>query len=288
MRQFTLLSLFFIIFSGCSRNAAVNEAKELVKKRKFNEATLVLKQDNSPPALLLLGKIQLKLNHPIEAFKSFGKAVKKSPAYKKAVISELLKFAHLMDKANKTYLASRAYEKILNLNENMDLGRGYQTLGTWYYNKEEYEKSIPLLQKALYVSSQNDELRLMLIKANMKTNKFEDALNITEEGMKISKNWEYRYIKGKLGYIIGEKYYQDGKYNKSLLMLSKTIAMGLPEVLKDDAYFLMGNIYFNKKNYKEAKACFEKVIALNPFTKAKIVREAQERLNILKKMEEKQ
>jgi len=265
---------------------AVDEAKELVKNRKFNEAILILKQDNSPSALFLLGQIQLRLNHPINAFKSFDKAMRESPQYKKDIIARLLNFAHTMDERGKDYLASRAYEKVLSFDENVDLGMGYKTLGEWYYNKEEYEEAIPLLQKALFVSPQNDDIRLMLIRANMKIDNMKDALNITKEGMKISNDWQFRYMDGKLGYILGEKYYKDGKYNDALLMLSKTIATGLPEVLKDDAYFLMGKIHFNKKDYKEAEACFKKVVELNPFTKGKIVRETQERLNVLKEMEE--
>jgi len=282
----TLILLFAILSSGCARNA-VNEAKKLVKNRKFNEAVLILKQDNSPPALFLLGKIQLRLNHPIEAFRAFNKTVEKSPSYEKVVITQLLRFARSMDKKGKDYLASKAYKKVLSLNENIDLGMGYKTLGKWYYNREEYEKSVPLLQKALYVSPQNDEIRLMLVRANMKIDRFEDALNITIDGMKISNNWEFRYMEGKLGYILGERYYKDGKYDDALLMLSKTIAIGLPEVLKDNAYFIIGKIHLDRKDYKEAQACFNKVIELNPFTKGKIVREANERLNTLKKMEEK-
>ncbi len=279
-----VILLFAILSSGCGRNA-VKEAKELVKNRKFNEAILILKQDNSPTALFLLGKIQLRLNQPINAFKSFDKAVRESPQYKKLVVAQLLNFAHSMDEGGKDYLASKAYEKILSLDENLDLGMGYKTLGEWYYNKEEYEKAIPLLQKALFVSQKNDDIRLMLIRANMKMGNMKDALNIAEEGMRISNNWQFRYLVGNLGYILGKMYYKDEKYNDALLMLSKTIAIGLPEVLKDDAYFLMGKIHFNEKDYKEAEACFKKVIELNPFTKGKIVREAQERLNVLKEME---
>jgi len=282
--SFTVILLLATLFLSCARNA-VDEAKELVKNRKFNEAILILKQDNSPSALFLLGQIQLRLNHPINAFKSFDRAVRKSPQYKKLVITRLLNFAHAMDERGKDYLASRAYEKVLSFDENVDLGMGYKTLGEWYYNKEEYEEAIPLLQKALFVSPQNDDIRLMLIRANMKIDNMKDALNITKEGMKISNNWQFRYMEGKLGYILGEKYYKEGKYNDALLMLSKTIATGLPEVLKDDAYFLMGKIHFNKKDYKEAEACFKKVVELNPFTKGKIVRETQERLNVLKEME---
>ena len=283
--SFTVILLLATLFLSCVRNA-VDEAKELVKNRKFNEAILILKQDNSPSALFLLGQIQLRLNHPINAFKSFDKAMRESPQYKKLIIARLLNFAHTMDERGKDYLASRAYEKVLSFDENVDLGMGYKTLGEWYYNKEEYEEAIPLLQKALFVSPQNDDIRLMLIRANMKIDNMKDALNITKEGMKISNDWQFRYMDGKLGYILGEKYYKDGKYNDALLMLSKTIATGLPEVLKDDAYFLMGKIHFNKKDYKEAEACFKKVVELNPFTKGKIVRETQERLNVLKEMEE--
>jgi len=283
LRKTTLYLAVLLLGGACARNA-VDEAKRLINNREFNKAILILKQDNSPAALFLLGKIQLRLNYPIDAFKSFDKVVKGPPLYKKDVLTQLLRFAYAMDKNGKDYLASRAYEKVLSLNENIDLGMGYKTLGKWYYNKEEYEKAIPLFQKALFVPPKDDNIRLMLIKANMKIGNMEDAMNITEEGMKISNNWQFRYMDGKLGYILGEKYYKDEKYDNALLMLSKTITIGLPEVVQDDAYFLIGKIYFNEKNYKEAEACLKKVLELNPFTKGKIVREAEERLKVLKEM----
>ena len=105
-----------------------------------------------------------------------------------------------------------------------------------------------------------------------------------KNGEAINPNWELKYELGKVSFHLGKKLFKEGNYVMAEKFLKETISIGLPEVLIDDAYFLLGDIAFSKNDTKQAEIYYRKVIEMNRFSSNAIVRKAQKRIELCNRM----
>lgn len=280
--------IVILLFSlSCKRKSNYEKAMVYYNSMKTTQALLLLKNSDIPREIYLEGDIYLKLNDPGRAVKSFDKLLKLDPKWKENVLSDIKVAADKAITRRMDFTANMMLEKILEYDPGFELGARNFFMGNWYFDSRDYDKSIAFYEDGLQYDSLNMNARFQLTQCFIHKGDLLSAYQTLREGMAIRDNWRYRYWLGKVSYGLARKRFEEGNYSSSEMYLAQVIALGLPKVLVDDAYFLLGDIRLGQEKYKEASSCYEKVLQINRFAKPRIVRDAEERLKIVKNMEEK-
>ncbi|MEO0292946.1 MAG: tetratricopeptide repeat protein [candidate division WOR-3 bacterium] len=227
------------------------------------------------------------MNAPRRALKCFDKLIAKDPKWKPKVLEKLIEEAEKSAKKRKTFTAVMIYSKILEIDPGYDLKDKNILMGDWFFDSREYEKSINFYIKGLEYDNKNGDVRLKLAQSYISMDDLVSAYEVLKEAIKEYSNWRLRYWLGKISFKLGEKRFEEGNYESAELYLREVISLGIPEILVDDAYFLLGDIKFSQEQYEEAKECYHKVLEINKLAKPRIRKEAEEILEIIKNMEEK-
>ena len=259
---------------------------EYYNSMKTTQALLLLKNSNIPRELYLEGVIYLSLNDPRNAIKSFDSLLDIDPGWKKNVIADLEEAADNAISRGMDFTAKLMLEKILEYNDEFELGVRNYFLGDWYFDSREYDKAINFYEAGINYDSLNLDARFKLAQCYIYEDELLSAFQHLKKGVEIHKHWRFRYWLGKVSFMLAKERFEEGNYSSSELYLAQVISIGLPKVLVDDAYFLLGDIRLGQEEYKEAETCYKKVLLINQFAKPKIVKDAEERLRIIKNMEE--
>ena len=68
---------------------------------------------------------------------------------------------------------------------------------------------------------------------------------------------------GNIIFSIAEEKFMKNDYNEAINLINEFIAVGKPKSLLDDAYLLLGDTYFELKEYHKAIPAYNKVKELN-------------------------
>jgi tetratricopeptide (TPR) repeat protein len=295
LRKYKITALFILplLISGCRRESNYIKASEYYHSLRPTRALILLENSTIPKEIYLQAEIYLNLNDPRRALKSFDKLIDIDPQWKTKVLKRLLQEGNDASKKRKDFTAVTIYSKILEFEPDFDLREKNILMGNWFFDSREYEKSIDFYIKGIKYDPNNANLRLKLAQCYININDLVSAYDVLKEATKeltnwrLTSNWRLTYWLGKISFKLAEKRLEEGNYDSAELYLQELISLGTPEVLIDDAYFLMGDIKLSQEKYKEAVYCYNKVLDLNKFAKPKIRREAEEALQIIKNMEEK-
>lgn len=253
---------------------------------KTTQALLLLKNSNIPREIYLEGSIYLQLNDPRRAIKAFNRLIEIDPGWKQSVLLELEKSADETITRGMDFAAIMMLEKILEYNPEFELGVKNFFLGNWYFDSRNYDRAIDFYEAGLLYDSLNIDALFKLAQCFIHEEELLSAYQTLKRGVEIHNHWRFKYWLGKVSFMLAKKRFGEGNYSSAELYLAQIIWLNLPKVLVDDAYFLLGDIRLAQEKYKEAKSYYERVLKINKFAKPKIVRDAEERLKILKSMEE--
>jgi tetratricopeptide (TPR) repeat protein len=283
------LHLFFILFvliTSCERQSNYNKAFEYYHSLRPTRALILLENSTIPKEIYLQGEIYLNLNDPRRALKSFERLIDTDPRWKTKVLKKLLQAGNESSKKGKDFMAVMIYSKILEFEPEFDLHEKNILMGNWFFDSGDYEQSIDYYIKGINYEARNEDLRLKLARCYINTNDLVSAYDVLKEAIKDLPGWRLRYWLGKTSFDLAEKRIKEGNYDSAELYLKELISLGIPKVLIDDAYFLMGDIKLSREEYTDAANYYNKVLDLNKFAKPKIRREAEEALEIIKNMED--
>jgi len=283
LRNYSIILVLLLL--GCRRESGrIKRAEYYMKMLEPLKALSVLAEDSSAVNLTMMAKINFKIDHPMQAIPIIEKLVKCGPSYQEKGIKMLSDYAERAKKTYRDYVAAICLLKILEIDPEYDLGEDYGFLGNWFYNREDYEKAIEFYNKFLMEDSSAIQIRLKLAQSYEKTGDYGDAYQVLDAGNEISKDWDIKYNLGKISFMLGKEYFNNGNVAKAEELFRRTIRLGLPEVLVDDAYFYLGDIYFSEGKYSRAIEYYRKVEDLNPFSSNRIVRKAKKRIDVCKKL----
>ncbi|MBN1695667.1 tetratricopeptide repeat protein [candidate division WOR-3 bacterium] len=283
------LHLFFVLFAliaSCERQSNYNKAFEYYHSLRPTRALILLENSTIPKEIYLQGEIYLNLNDPRRALKSFERLIDTDPRWKTKVLKKLLQAGNESSKKGKDFMAVMIYSKILEFEGEFDLQEKNILMGNWFFDSGDYEQSIDYYIKGINYEPRNEDLRLKLARCYINTNDLVSAYDVLKEAIKDLPGWRLRYWLGKTAFDLAEKRIKEGNYDSAELYLKELISLGMPKVLIDDAYFLMGDIKLSREEYTDAANYYNKVLDLNKFAKPKIRREAEEALEIIKNMED--
>jgi tetratricopeptide (TPR) repeat protein len=281
-----LLLILILFIINCERKSNYNKAFEYYHSLRPTRALILLENSNIPKEIYLQGEIYLNLNDPRRALKSFERLIDIDPRWKTKVLKSLLQAGNAATRRGKDFMAVMIYSKILEFEPEFDLEEKNILMGNWFFDSRDYEKSIGYYIKGLEYDTRNEELRLKLAQCYININDLISAYDILKESTKELPSWRLRYWLGKTSFKLAKKRIEEGNYDSVELYLKELIALGMPKVLIDDAYFILGDIKLSQEKYEEAAKYYNKVLDLNKFAKPKIRKEAEEALKIIKHMED--
>lgn len=279
-----ILPVFFL-FAGCHKKSNYEKALVYYRTMKSTKALLLLKNSEVPKEAFLEGKIYIRLNDPRRAIKAFDRLLSIDSLWKDRVVDELKKEVDKAIIKDRDFTANLMLNKILEIKPDFELKSGNFFLGDWNFDSRNYERAVDFYTAGLEYDSTNMNARFKLSQCYIHLDDLMKAYQTVKKGIEIHQHWRFRYWMGKISYMLAEKRLDVGNYSSAELYLGKVISLGLPEVLVDDAYFLLGDIRFAQERYNEAKSCYKKVLRINRFAKPQIVVEARERLKMIQSME---
>jgi len=283
----SIIFIILLLFSlDCSRKSNFEKAMEYYTSMKTTQALLLLKNSNVPREIYLEGDIYLRLNDPRSAIKAFDRLIEIDPGWSPKVLSELEEAADKAIARGMGFTAKLMLEKILEYDPEFELGIRNFFLGDWYFDSREYDRAIDFYESGIEYDSLNLNARFKMAQCYLYEDELLSAYQNLKKGVETHKHWKFKYWLGKVSYTLAKKRFDEGNYSSAELYLAQIISLGIPKVLLDDAYFLLGDIRLGQEKYKEAESCYEKVLLINQFAKPKIVKDAEERLKIVKSMEE--
>jgi len=132
--------------------------------------------------------------------------------------------------------------------------KALHNLSSIYYNRQDYELAIPILDKIIQKYPDYYNARLHIIIAYSQTHKINDAINHCENALRLFPNREDLYG------LMADLYKETGNKAKALFTLKEGINR-IP-----DSYFLyyrIGLYYFNENNCESAKEYFNNSIRIS-------------------------
>jgi len=283
---YSFFTLILIIFADCRRESNYAKAFEYYHSLRPTRALILLENSEKPKEIYLQGEIYLNLNDPRRALKSFDKLIELDPRWKTKALKKLLQAGNQAAEKGKEFTAVTIYSKILEFEPDFEMGEKNILMGNWFFDSRDYEKSIDYYIEGMKYKSSDSDLRLKLAQCYINTNDLISAYDVLKEATKELSSWRLRYWLGKTSFKLAEKRIEEGNYDSAELYLNELISLGMPKVLIDDAYFLLGDIKLSQEQYELATKHYNKVLELNKFAKPKIRREAEEALAIIKNMED--
>jgi len=281
--------LFFILLlliPSCRKESNYVKAFEYYHSLRPTRALILLENSNIAKEIYLQGEIHLNLNDPRRALKSFDKLINTDPRWKAKTLKKLLQAGNEAAEKGKDFTAVTIYLKILEFEPDFDMEEKNTLMGNWFFDSRDYEQSIDYYIKGMKYKSSDSDLRLKLAQCYINTDDLVSAYNVLKEATKELSSWRLRYWLGKTSFKLAEKRIKEGNYDSAELYLKELITLGMPKVLIDNTYFLLGDIKLSQEEYTVAAGYYNKVLELNKFAKPKIRREAEEALEIIKNMED--
>ncbi len=273
MRKNIVLIIIILLIIGCTESSDINKAKKLITEQKYFEAINILEgiEIHNANSHFLLGEAYKGIRKFGIADSFYMIALKENQDLKEDVVNSYSSIAMTDFMKGFNYNAIRFWEKILDLDPDYDINIGYYYLGKHYYDQEKYYEAKTLLINAINIS----------IPSVSRINTYKMIINIYKMGLEY--DTAYIYVKqardefgvsnnpdqnftvdmGEIIFKIAQTKYQNGDMNEAINLLNEFISIEKPRSLLDDAYLLLGNTYFDLKEYHKAIPAYNKVKELN-------------------------
>ena len=291
MRKLVLIILFL---AACSSelDKKIEKAEALMEKGRFREAAAVLEsleeENPTPKVYYLLGLYNVRTKDLARVEAYFDLALAGDSGYKARVIDAYTQLGREYSASSQGDLATRSFEKVLELSPDADLGEEFYTMGEQYYEQEDLEKAIRTYEKGLLSAPDSRRAiraRRHIVRSYHDLGYKSDALKHCEQFLEIRRDQDLLYEKGTLAYELAVQSFEEDSLAGCMAYLKKVIEAGQPVPLQDDAHFLLGELYMKWQDYERAKKNFEAVLRLNPYGGSQLVKDAQDRLRVIEEQE---
>lgn len=272
-RKLAVIILFVILtVNSCTQANDVKKAKKYIEDKKYLEAISILEGgEKNAMAYFLLGEAYRGLRKFSLSDSFYNVSLQKNPGLKSDIIKAYSATALTDFMKGFNYNAITYWEKILDLDPNYDINIGYYYLGKHYYEQEKVFEAKPLLLNAVSIelpSKSRINTFRMIIDIYRNEEKFDTAyiyvkMARDEFGLTGQGDHDFSVDMGDIVYNIAMQYFRENDFNEAINLVNEFIAIGKPKSLLDDAYLLLGDIYFELKDYHKAIPAYNKVKELN-------------------------
>ena len=273
MRKVIIFIIIILLIAGCEKTSDVNKAKKMIAEQKYFEAINILEsiEVHNASSHFLLGEAYRGIRKFVIADSFYMVALKENQDLKDDIVNSYSSIAMTDFMKGFNYNAIRFWEKILDMDPDYDINIGYYYLGKHYYDQEKFYEAKTLLINAINIS----------IPSVSRINTYKMIINIYK--MDLEYDTAYIYVKqardefgvsnnpdqnfsidmGEIIFKIAQTKYKNDEMNEAINLLNEFISVEKPRSLLDDAYLLLGNAYFDLKEYHKAIPAYNKVKELN-------------------------
>ncbi len=261
-----------LLIISCAPINNLKKAKKYINEKKYLEAiSLIEGNDKNADAYFLLGEAYRGLRKFSMSDSFYSVAMEMKPQFRNDVIKAYSSTALTDFMKGFNYNAIRYWQKILELDPDYDINIGYYYLGKHYYEQENFFEAKNLLLNAVNVSlpsSARIGTFKMIIEIYRKELKYDTAYIYVKQarnefGASEDNDQDFSVDMGNIIFSIAEEKFMKNDYNEAINLINEFIAVGKPKSLLDDAYLLLGDTYFELKEYHKAIPAYNKVKELN-------------------------
>jgi len=286
-----LLPAVLLLLLACASDEkqALNRAREALNNRDFSRAVAELaalrnsKEELPLEARYLLGRAYLGLKNLAEAQMHFKALLSEDTTYQDSVALAYKQRGLELGKVGERELALECFEEAMRISTAIDMSDAYVLMGELYSKYGELGRSVYYYRKALTTLSDSTTRaltweRLILILERLGDPG--DAFIATEEAMHEHHYYlEPRYCQN------GYRYTQDllyrGQMDSADLIITRVLEVPLSPMLRDDIYFLAGEIRLKNGDIEGACAAYREVLKFSVNASSALIQRARERLALL-------
>ncbi len=273
MRKVIIFIIIVLLGFGCNKTSDINKAKKMITEQKYFEAINILEsiEVHNANSHFLLGEAYKGIRKFVIADSFYMVALKENQDLKDDIVNSYSSIAMTDFMKGFNYNAIRFWKKILDMDPDYDINIGYYYLGKHYYDQEKYYEAKPLLINAINISipsvSRINTYKMIIniYKMNLKYDTAYIYVKQARDEFGVSNNPDQNFSidMGEIIFKIAQTRYKNGEMNEAINLLNEFISVEKPRSLLDDAYLLLGNIYFDLKEYHKAIPAYNKVKELN-------------------------
>ncbi len=286
-----LLPAVLLLLLACASDEkqALNRAREALNNRDFSRtvaelAALRNSEEELPlEARYLLGRAYLGLKNLAEAQMHFKALLSKDTTYEDSVALAYKQRGLELGKVGERELALECFEEAMRISTAIDMSDAYVLMGELYSKYGELGRSVYYYRKALATLSDSTTRaltweRLILILERLGDPG--DAFIATEEAMHEHHYYlEPRYCQN--GYRYAQDLLYRGQMDSADLIITRVLEVPLSPMLRDDIYFLAGEIRLKNGDIEGACAAYREVLKLSLNASSALIQRARERLALL-------
>lgn len=291
MKKYFFLPLLAVLFFACSSKdeMRIKKAHEALDRRDFSKILVELdplrkeKKTLTPEVSYLTGRAYLGLKNLSEAEIHFKKALAGDTLYRDSVALAYKRRGLELGKVGEKELSLECFEEAMRTSKRIDMSDAYTLMGDLYEKYGEYGRSVYYYRRALNVLKDStlrattwEKLIIILEKLGDKG----EAFIATEQAMHEKHYYlEPRYCQN--GYLYAQDLLQRGQLDSADLVMTRVLQVELSPMLKDDIFFLAGEIRLKKGDTEGAKAAYKEVLKLSVNASAALASKARDRLALL-------
>lgn len=282
-------ALLLLLACGSSNKQALDRAREALDKRDFSRALaeLVVLRNNeeelSTEARYLLGRAYLGLKDLPETEMHFKALLAEDTIYEDSVALAYKQRGLELGKVGERELALECFDEAMRTSTAIDMSDAYALMGELYSKYGELGRAVYYYRKTLATLSDSTTRaftweKLILILERLGDPG--DAFIATEEAMHEHHYYlEPRYCQN--GYLYAKDLLYRGQLDSAELVITRVLQVPLSPLLRDDIYFIAGEIRLKNGDIEGARAAYREVLKLSVNASSALVQRARERLALL-------
>ncbi len=290
MKKLIVLLFVALIATGCGGNKsrATDRARKALDKRDYSRALAELntiKQEDeikTPEVQYLLGKTYLGLSNLQQSQTYFKSVLAKDPSYRDSIALAYKKRGLELGKVGEKEKALECFEQSMRTSA-IDMSDAYVLMGEIYAKYGELGRSAHYYRLALKILGDSTIRALTwekLIKITERLGNAGDAF-LTSEKALYEKHYHLQSYYCENGYSYAQDLLHRGKLDSADLVISRVLQVQLSPMLKDDIYFLAGEIKLKNGDIEGAVAAYKEVLKLNLNASNALIQRARKRLSML-------
>lgn len=284
-----VLSMLLLIGCGSKTEQALDHAEEALTKRDFSRALaeleLLRKRVSELPirAHYLFGRTYLGLKNLPEAEMHFNTVLGADEAYRDSVALAYRDRGLELGKVGEQELALECFDSAIRTSTRIDMSNAYVLMGELYSKYGESGRAVHYYRMALETLRDSTTRALTWEKLIILLERLGDpgdAFLATEEAMFEHHYYlESRYCQN--GYRYAEDLLYRGKLDSADMIMTRVLQVPLSPMLRDDIYFLAGEIRLKNGDSQGAVDAYREVLKLSVNASSALIQRARQRLALL-------
>jgi len=269
----------------------INSARLFMKDWNYDRALTELisfRKDKNAEIQYLLGYCYLKKNEFSEATRYFGQSLAISEFFKDSIVDAYNTLAQNALRIDEPERALYLYGEVAKLVPSYDQANNLLLVGDLHFEKGNYPAALEAYTRAFDIDSTSDIAQKVMprfITSLKECNMLERAFELATRQYEALKTAANLLLVSEIRFAIGTQLFKEGRIDSARMYFEMIIANNDPKSLIDDAYFYLGEIYYQQSNYPAALEAYKKVLRLNPYEKGDIIIKTKKRIDEIKEIQ---